>query len=96
MGNSTSNNIDPKEEILMMKNYIINVHIKDRKSNFGPTVPLGKGDTNFNNIFSLLYNIKYNGDYIIQAARKDILHPYTSNHIDTVKDYISFIQNFCK
>jgi hexulose-6-phosphate isomerase len=93
MGNSTSNNFNFEEEIKLLGLYIKNIHIKDRISNNGTTVPLGTGNTNFKNIFQKLININYQGEYILQCARKDI-NPIQekSDPIETIKDYISFIQ----
>ena len=46
MGNSASLGYNPEIEIETLKNYIINVHIKDRLFK-GSTVPLAKGSVNF-------------------------------------------------
>ena len=46
MGNSASLGYDAQEEIDLLGNKIINVHIKDRIRS-GTTVPLGTGDTDF-------------------------------------------------
>ena len=35
----------------------------------GGTVPLGKGNVDFNNVFSNLVKIDYKGDFILQTAR---------------------------
>jgi len=94
MGNSASLGFDPEEEISLLGEYIINVHIKDRLLG-GGTVPLGKGNTNFPLIFSLLNEIKYNGDYIFQGARQDL--PGSGEKLNptgTVISYINFVSKF--
>ena len=97
MGNSTSNNFNFDEEISLLGTYIKNVHIKDRFFNKGSTVPLGTGNTDFKNVFKKLININYQGDYILQCARKDInTIEEKSNPIETIKSYISFIKNIEK
>jgi L-ribulose-5-phosphate 3-epimerase len=68
-GNSTALNYNLEEELKILKKWIKNVHIKDRKIN-GGTVPLGNGDTNFEQLFSTLSKINYSGDLIIQGARQ--------------------------
>lgn len=73
MGNSAALNYDPENEIEILKNHIINVHIKDRLTG-GSTVPLGEGNVDFKKVFKKLKNIKYNGELILQTARKDLNH----------------------
>jgi hexulose-6-phosphate isomerase len=67
-GNSASLGYNVKEELTILKKWIKNVHVKDRKFK-GGTVPLGTGDTNFDLFFSSLSKIYYSGDLIIQGAR---------------------------
>lgn len=67
-GNSASLGYNVKEELTILKKWIKNVHVKDRKFK-GGTVPLGTGDTNFDLFFSSLSKIHYSGDLIIQGAR---------------------------
>ncbi|QLH07840.1 xylulose 5-phosphate 3-epimerase [Nitrosopumilus ureiphilus] len=69
-GNSTSLGYNSEEELTILKKWIKNVHVKDRKIH-GNTVPLGKGDTDFDLFFKSLEKIQYSGDLIIQGARKD-------------------------
>jgi len=67
-GNSTSLGYNSKEELSILKKWIKNVHVKDRKIH-GETVSLGTGDTDFDLFFSSLAEIKYLDDLIIQGAR---------------------------
>jgi len=91
MGNSASLGFDADEEMEELGEFIINVHIKDRVLN-GGTVPLGKGDCDFNKVFSGLKNIGYQGDYIFQSAREDIDEQKPSISIeDTLIKYTKFI-----
>jgi L-ribulose-5-phosphate 3-epimerase len=85
-GNSTSMGWDPNEEIVTLNGLIFHVHIKDRKFK-GSTVPLGKGDTNFVQIFKLLRTINYRGSFTLQAARIPEI-----NEIDTIRSYVNFIR----
>ena len=88
MGNSTSNNFNFDEEISLLGRYIKNVHIKDRFFDKATTVPLGTGNTDFKNVFKKLIDINYQGDYILQCARKDINNiEEKSNPIETIKLY---------
>ena len=68
-GNSTSLGYDVKEELIILKKWIKNVHVKDRIFG-GGTVPLGEGHTNFEEFFSTLSKINYSEDIIIQGARQ--------------------------
>ena len=91
VGNSVSKNYDPLIELDVLKNWIVNVHIKDRYHD-GETVPLGSGDVNFNEFFQKLENIDYRGDLIIQGAREDL-----SGNIDvenTCSKYLEFINRY--
>lgn len=69
-GNSTWFGFDPSEELQAYHQDIRNIHIKDctRKDY---SVPLGSGETQFDIIFSLLSQLGYEGNFIIQAARQD-------------------------
>ena len=71
IGNSISNGFDPESEISILKDYIYNVHVKDRIFH-GNTITLGKGDVNFDLFFTSLSKINYNKDLIIQGAREDL------------------------
>ena len=94
MGNSASLGFDPIEEISLLGEYIINVHIKDRILG-GGTVPFGEGDTNFPLVFSALNEMNYSGDYILQGARQDLSGPGKGyNCIDTIKFYIDYVSKY--
>ena len=71
IGNSIAKNYDPLKELDVLKEWIVNVHIKDRYKD-GETVSLGSGDVNFEVFFQKLNDIDYNGDLIIQGAREDL------------------------
>ena len=68
-GNSASLGYDVKEELIILKKWIKNVHVKDRIFG-GGTVPLGDGHTNFEEFFSTLSKINYSEDMIIQGSRQ--------------------------
>jgi len=68
-GNSASLGYDVKKELIILKKWIKNVHVKDRIFG-GGTVPLGDGHTNFEEFFSILSKINYSEDMIIQGARQ--------------------------
>jgi L-ribulose-5-phosphate 3-epimerase len=88
-GNSTALGYDPKEELEILKPWLTNIHIKDRIFK-GNTVSLGKGDTDFELIFSILSRINYRGQLIIQGAREDqIVEP-----IKTCEKYLKYVKNY--
>lgn len=91
IGNSTANNYDIKDELEILRPWIINIHIKDRLIG-GTTVPLGAGDTNFELFFSTLNTINYSGDLIIQGAREDLSHNIEPEI--TCKKYYDFVNNY--
>ena len=67
-GNSSGLGYDHREELLSLGTLVANVHIKDRVFQNG-TVQLGTGSANFEQVFSSLENIGYQGSLILQAAR---------------------------
>jgi len=90
-GNSTSLGYNMKEELIILKKWIANVHVKDREYQ-GGTVPLGTGDTDFDLFFSSLPKIHYSGDLIIQGARISddaiSLETTCTNYREFVKRYV--------
>lgn len=88
-GNSSSLGYDVATELSILGKKIKNIHIKDRLFR-GNTVPLGKGDTDFDAFFAKLKEINYKGDLIIQGAReKDILPEATcKKYLEFVKQYV--------
>lgn len=68
-GNSASLGYQPAEEFAAYGNRVGSVHIKDRIKG-GGTVPLGKGDANFRELFECLRKVNYYRDYILQVARE--------------------------
>ncbi len=67
-GNSSGIGYLPYEEVTTLKDYIFNVHIKDRVYH-GTTVELGTGSADFSELFRGLKEIGYKGSFILQAAR---------------------------
>lgn len=89
-GNSAFLGYNSKEELTILKKWIKNVHVKDRKFQ-GETVPLGLGDTNFDLFFSTLSEIQYSGDLIIQGAR---LSDTEFTPETTCKTYQKFVKEY--
>lgn len=84
IGNGASLGNNPLEEIRVCGRKLFNVHIKDRKY-LGKTVPLGQGDANFNLIAEELRRMNYDGNMILQVARKQ-----TGQEIETIREYLDF------
>jgi L-ribulose-5-phosphate 3-epimerase len=94
MGNSAALGFDPAEEIGLLGDRIVNVHIKDRKR-YGGTVPLGEGATRFDIVFSELKKADYQGDFILQAARQDVSScNRRKSPEDTINNYIDFVRPY--
>lgn len=85
-GNSAAMGYSPIEEFQCYGERIINIHIKDRPYG-GSTVPLGKGDTNFDLIFDLIKKSNYNGNLILQTARSE-----NNDHLGVLLEYYNFVQ----
>jgi hexulose-6-phosphate isomerase len=67
-GNSASLGFRPIEEFAAYGSRVGSVHLKDRRRGAG-TVPLGEGDTDFDELFKALAAHHYGGDFILQVAR---------------------------
>jgi L-ribulose-5-phosphate 3-epimerase len=67
-GNSASLGYDVASELAAYGTRIGSVHVKDRIHG-GGTVPLGAGDADLSALFSGLAGLRYQGDYVLQAAR---------------------------
>ena len=92
IGNSISKGYDPVLELTTLRNYIYNIHIKDRLFQ-GTTVPLGQGDVNFDLFFSILSKINYQHDLIIQGFREDLTEQKIEPEKTCVK-YLTFVKNY--
>jgi L-ribulose-5-phosphate 3-epimerase len=68
IGNSAALGFSSVDEFDAYGHRIINVHVKDRILG-GATVPLGRGNVDFDLIFSGLARLEYQGNYILQTAR---------------------------
>ena len=67
-GNSSGLGYDAYEEVITLKNRILNIHIKDRVLH-GTTVKLGTGNADFDALFRGLDEIGYKHNFILQASR---------------------------
>ncbi|MGE5373169.1 MAG: sugar phosphate isomerase/epimerase family protein [Solirubrobacterales bacterium] len=70
IGNCASLGHDPNEELVLLKDLLGSVHVKDRVLG-GGTVPLGTGSADFETCFRLFNAAGFSGPYILQAARQD-------------------------
>ena len=87
IGNSASLGYDAKHEFLEYGSRIFNVHIKDRLYK-GTTVRLGKGNADFEKVFSFFSN-NYSGNFILQTARSDF-----NRHYEELKINLAFLDKF--
>jgi L-ribulose-5-phosphate 3-epimerase len=86
-GNSTWFGFDPVEELRAYHQDIRNIHIKDcTRADY--SVPLGTGDTRFDKIFSLLHELGYCGNFIIQAARQEDDIKAASQYLNFASDLV--------
>lgn len=88
IGNSAALGYNPAEEINVYGHRIINVHIKDSELG-GATVPLGRGNADIRLVFSLLREIGYTGNYILQTARA-----VEEDHVSILCKYRDMVANW--
>jgi len=87
-GNSASLGLNPFEEFEAFGDRILNVHLKDRILG-GASVPIGQGNVDFNNVFSLLESCHYDANYILQTARAR-----DGQHAKLLSKYKKYFQNW--
>lgn len=81
IGNSAGLGFNPIEEFAAYGARVVNVHVKDRILG-GTTVPLMKGNADFNGVFAALAKQNYRGNFILQTARAD-----DGNHAEVLAGY---------
>lgn len=84
-GNSANLGFNLIKEFRNYKDYIYNIHIKDRIYK-GDTVELGKGDTDFRAFREQLSKINYKNKCTLQVARSK-----SNKHIKVIKNSINFL-----
>ncbi len=83
-GNSTYFGFAPENEIPAYSAYIRNIHIKDcTRADY--SVPLGRGETRFDDIFRHLGDASYRNGFVLQAARQ-------ADDIGAARTYLSFLR----
>lgn len=87
MGNSASFGYSSQNAINTVKDFLGSVHIKDRTLN-GPSVPLGQGSVKFQEVFTILKDIRFNGPYSFQVYRNS-----KSDNIALLRNSLMFINN---
>lgn len=87
IGNATEKGYDVIEELELLKDRILDVHIKDKDIN-GNSVMLGKGNADFPSCINKLLDINYRGEYILESY-------YAEDAIKDTLDNYSYIKNIC-
>jgi len=85
-GNRIAFGHDIYSDIVLLKQYISHVHIKDKDDN-DKNVLLGTGKVNFHKAFQALSEINYNGPYTFETTRG-------KNPLETAKYNLSFAEFF--
>jgi len=88
IGNSAALGYNPLEEFAAFGPRVLNVHIKDRALG-GSTVPLGKGNADFEAVFKALADLGYHGNFILQTARSS-----EGNHEEVLQEYFDMTVNW--
>ncbi len=89
MGNTTTFWGDKvANDVIKLENLITSIHVKDRKYGSNTSYPLGEGGTDFEGIFKSLNSIKYQGPFIIEAARVS-----GRDEIIMAQEYLKFTKN---
>lgn len=70
LGNAAGNGKDIFSEIRLLKNKILDIHIKDKPAG-GTTVMLGEGDVDFQEYFSLAQSMDFRGPMILESYYRE-------------------------
>ena len=90
-GNSSGLEYIAREEFASYGERIGSIHIKDRlrKPDGGvATMPLGQGSTDFDDVFSSIRGIDYQGGFTLQAARGD-----AGDEVNWLRQQIAFVKS---
>lgn len=87
-GNRVAQNVDLSDEILLLGNKILHVHIKD-KNKENENVLIGTGLVDFYSVFKALKRVKYNRKFVFESQRG--LIPSKTAYSQAM--YINFIKN---
>ncbi|MFA5856741.1 MAG: TIM barrel protein, partial [Candidatus Pacearchaeota archaeon] len=86
LGNNIGKGRDIAKEILLLKNNINHVHVKDKVDN--KNVRLRKNNTELKKGFLQLKNINYNGLLILETCITPVPFDEAKTNLDTVKEYL--------
>jgi hexulose-6-phosphate isomerase len=84
LGNATSHGYNPSKDIRKIGQFLVGVHIKDRKVG-GGSFPLSEGDTDFMGGFQALIEIGYEGPFILETPRG-------VDPVDTARKHLDFVK----
>ncbi|MEK7133851.1 MAG: sugar phosphate isomerase/epimerase [Patescibacteria group bacterium] len=93
LGNQFACAFPVADEIRLLSDRIVGVHVKDRLPNTDPaveskTVPLGEGCADFGSAFAALKEVGYTRPLIIQGARGE-----DGDELERIKKYKEFTEN---
>ncbi len=86
-GNCAAKGYEMKKDMTILKDYIINVHVKDRLRN-GGSVFLGTGDTNFEEGIPYLMKNGFEGSFILQTYYEDDFKGTSEYNYNYIKNLI--------
>ena len=84
-GNSAARGYNMRQDMEILKNVLVGVHIKDRKVG-SVSVPIGTGDANFKEGIPYLIESGYLGGFVLQYF-------YDNNPISTAVSSLAYIKN---
>lgn len=85
LGNASGNGKDIISEIQLLKNKVLDIHIKDKPVG-GATVMLGEGDVDFQKCFSLIQDIEYVNPMILESYYGETAVSDTLKNIHYIKN----------
>lgn len=90
MGNLSQFTQTPCEQIENHYEHIVAYHIKDTKKNIFRDLELGKGEVNFDRIFSTIFKTKYNGPFLIEIWSKNEPNETFEENVEFIKRNLKF------
>jgi len=89
IGNATALGFDVVEDLALLKPYLLEIHIKDRKRLHGPSTRLGEGDTLFNDAAQVLAELSWRGPVVLETPTFDNWRVEAEHNVD-------FLMGWCE
>ena len=85
-GNAAATGADLADDLHLLAPHLLEVHIKDRQTNGGVSVPLGEGNADFDRFFAAAAAVGYSGPFVLETPPGD--HP-----LESAASHLAFVRS---